>query len=197
MFVFTPSPLKPNKCNKQWWNHRALTRSILGKVTKFGVHCFMPSKLLRASRATQSVSIARTTQNTKIRKPWVTYVYTCRYSWLVFVLVTLPQFDLFCDRGSLGFVSTSVFFAGFFVGSIVVSPFSDKFGRKRPLFICGFFCWLFSFVSAFAPAFWVFALCRAIVGFMVGKYYWDPNCESCLILNFLSNYQLKLSNKLQ
>lgn len=60
---------------------------------------------------------------------------------------------------------------GFFIGSIVVSPISDKFGRKRPLFICGFFCWLFSFVSAFAPTFWFFALCRAIVGFMVGAYH--------------------------
>ena len=50
-----------------------------------------------------------------------------------------------------------------------MSSISDKFGRKRPLFICGFICCLFHFISAFAPAFWVFALFRAIVGFTIGK----------------------------
>ncbi|KAJ7383543.1 hypothetical protein OS493_027206 [Desmophyllum pertusum] len=82
----------------------------------------------------------------------------------------VTEFDLVCDRGSLGFVSTSVIFAGFFVGGIAVSSLSDKFGRKRPLFTCGFFCWLFNFVSAFSPAFWFFALSRFIVGFMVGGF---------------------------
>ena len=75
-----------------------------------------------------------------------------------------------CERGSLGFVSTSVIFAAFFIGSIIVSTFSDKFGRKRPLFICGFLCCLVHFISAFSPAFWFFALCRAILGFMIGKF---------------------------
>ena len=79
------------------------------------------------------------------------------------------QFDLVCDRGSLGFVSASVIFIGFIVGSVSVSTISDKFGRKLPMFACGFFCCVFHFVSAFAPAFWVFALFRAIVGFMIGK----------------------------
>ena len=74
-----------------------------------------------------------------------------------------------CERGSLGFVSTSVIFAGFFIGSIVVSSVSDKFGRKRPLFICGFICCVVHLVSAFSPAYWVFALFRAIVGFTIGK----------------------------
>lgn len=85
-------------------------------------------------------------------------------------LQLLLQFDLVCERGSLGFVSTSVIFAGFFIGGILISIISDKFGRKLPLFTCGFFCCLFHFVSAFSPVFWVFALFRAIVGFMIGKW---------------------------
>ena len=60
-------------------------------------------------------------------------------------------------------------FAGHFIGSIAVSPISDKFGRKIPLFVGGFFCCLFNFVSAFSPAFWVFALLRAFIGFAIGK----------------------------
>ena len=60
-------------------------------------------------------------------------------------------------------------FAGHFIGSIAVSPISDKFGRKIPLFIGGFFCCLFNFVSAFSSAFWVFALFRAFIGFAIGK----------------------------
>ncbi|XP_068703012.1 organic cation/carnitine transporter 2-like isoform X2 [Montipora capricornis] len=82
----------------------------------------------------------------------------------------VTQFDLVCDRGSLGFVSTSVIFAGHFVGSIAVSTISDKFGRKIPLYVCAFFCCLFNFVSAFSPTFWVFALFRALVGFFIGAY---------------------------
>ncbi|KAM7440832.1 hypothetical protein ABFA07_010066 [Porites harrisoni] len=82
----------------------------------------------------------------------------------------VTEFDLVCDRGSLGFVSTSVIFAGFFIGSILVSPISDKFGRKLPLFICGFLCCVFHFASSFAPVFWLFALFRAIIGFMIGAY---------------------------
>ena len=54
-------------------------------------------------------------------------------------------------------------------GSLCVSTISDKIGRRLPLFVCGFLCSLFNFVSAFAPEFWVFALFRAIVGFMIGK----------------------------
>lgn len=80
------------------------------------------------------------------------------------------QFDLVCDRGSLPFVSTSVIFAGHFIGSIAVSTISDKFGRKIPLYVCGFFCCLFNFVSAFSPAFWVFAVFRSLVGFFIGEY---------------------------
>jgi len=82
----------------------------------------------------------------------------------------VTEFDLVCDRGSLGFVATSIIFAGFFVGSLVVSPISDKYGRKIPLFVCGFLCSLFHFVSAFVQHFWLFALFRCIVGFMIGAY---------------------------
>ena len=84
-----------------------------------------------------------------------------------------------CERGSLGFVSTSVIFAAFFIGSLIVSSVSDKFGRKRPLFICGFICCIVHLVSAFSPAFWVFALFRAVVGFTIGKLY---NCDFVVVL---------------
>ncbi|XP_058972157.2 solute carrier family 22 member 15 [Pocillopora verrucosa] len=82
----------------------------------------------------------------------------------------VTEFDLVCERGSLGFVSTSMIFAGFFIGSILVSTLSDRFGRKRPLFLCGFICCVVHLISAFSPAFWFFALCRCIVGFMIGAY---------------------------
>ncbi|XP_020625382.1 solute carrier family 22 member 5-like, partial [Orbicella faveolata] len=82
----------------------------------------------------------------------------------------LSQFDLVCERGSFGFISTSVIFLGFFIGSICVSTISDKFGRKHPLFVCGFICAIFNFASVFAPAFWVFAVFRCIIGFMQGAF---------------------------
>lgn len=90
---------------------------------------------------------------------------------VMFYSITSPsQFDLVCKRGSFGFISTSVIFLGFFIGSICVSTISDKFGRKYPLFICGLLCSIFNFASVFAPAFWVFAIFRGIIGFMQGKF---------------------------
>ena len=52
-----------------------------------------------------------------------------------------------------------------------MSPISDKFGRKLPLFICGFLCCVFHFASSFVSVFWLFALSRAIIGFMIGETY--------------------------
>ena len=92
------------------------------------------------------------------------------------------QFDLVCERGSLGFVSTSVIFLGFFIGGIGVSPISDKFGRRLPLFVCGALCSVFHFFSALVPAYWVFALFRAIVGFMIGKLFSRIQIGICLVL---------------
>ena len=52
-----------------------------------------------------------------------------------------------------------------------MSPISDKFGRKLPLFICGFLCCVFHFASSFVSVFWLFALFRTIIGFMIGETY--------------------------
>ena len=60
-------------------------------------------------------------------------------------------------------------FVGFFVGGIVVGPFSDKFGRKITMYISGFLLSVVSLLAAFPEAFWLFALFRYLIGFGIGK----------------------------
>ena len=60
-------------------------------------------------------------------------------------------------------------FVGFFVGGIVVGPFSDKFGRKITMYISGFLLSVVSLLAAFPEAFWLFALFRCLIGFGIGK----------------------------
>ena len=80
------------------------------------------------------------------------------------------QFDLVCDKAIYGTVSSSLIFVGWIVGALFVGTLADKFGRKIMVFSFGFFCALFSLLSAFPNAFWLFALFRFIVGFSIGMY---------------------------
>ena len=59
-------------------------------------------------------------------------------------------------------------FVGFFVGGIAVGPFSDKFGRKKTMYISGLIVSFFSLIAAFPHAFWLFALLRCLIGFGIG-----------------------------
>ncbi|KAL9979756.1 hypothetical protein ACROYT_G017465 [Oculina patagonica] len=80
----------------------------------------------------------------------------------------VTQFDLVCDKAIYGTVSSSLIFVGWLLGAMVVGTLADKFGRKIMVYIFGFFVALFSLLSAFPNAYWLFALFRFIVGFSIG-----------------------------
>ena len=69
-----------------------------------------------------------------------------------------------------GTIGSSMIFVGFFVGGIAVGPFSDKFGRKITMYLSGILVSVVSLLAAFPKAFWLFALCRCVIGFGIGKY---------------------------
>ncbi|XP_020605192.1 organic cation transporter protein-like [Orbicella faveolata] len=82
----------------------------------------------------------------------------------------VTEFDLVCERGLYGAVGSSMIFVGFFLGGIVVGPFSDKFGRKITMYISGLMVSVVSLLAAFPHAFWLFALARCVIGFGIGGY---------------------------
>lgn len=96
--------------------------------------------------------------------------FTCSNEHLInFVFALLLQFDLVCSKSIYGTLALAAVFVGFFVGAIIIGPFTDKFGRKPTIFISGFVIALFSLVSAFPKVFWLFAVLKIIVGLGVGK----------------------------
>lgn len=85
-------------------------------------------------------------------------------------LFCLIQWDLVCDRSILQSVSTSSIFAGWFLGAIVLSWVSDKTGRRKVAYFGSLLIVAFALLSSGAPYFWLFVLCRAVVGFGIGWY---------------------------
>lgn len=80
----------------------------------------------------------------------------------------VTQFDLVCDKAIYGTISSSLIFAGWILGAVVVGTLADKYGRKIMVFSFGTLCALFSLLSAFPNVYWLFALFRLIVGIAIG-----------------------------
>lgn len=59
---------------------------------------------------------------------------------------------------------------GAFIGSLIASPISDKWGRKVPLYIADVLFIIGSITMALAPNVWVLILGRFIIGICVGIY---------------------------
>jgi len=62
-------------------------------------------------------------------------------------------------------------FFGWFVGNVVFGILSDKYGRRKILFLSSsLVCWV-AFASSFVPWYWLYAILRFIIGFGLGKYH--------------------------
>lgn len=87
----------------------------------------------------------------------------------MFIHLFVLQFDLVCGKSIYGTLALAAVFLGFFVGAIIIGPFTDKFGRKPTIFISGFVIGVFSLVSAFPKIFSLFVVFKIIVGLGVGE----------------------------
>ena len=67
-------------------------------------------------------------------------------------------------------IASSMVFVGYFLGGISVGPFADKLGRRLTIYVYGFIVGIFSLLTAFPQAYWLFAVFRFLVGFGVGKF---------------------------
>ena len=81
------------------------------------------------------------------------------------------KYDLVCEKFYLNHFSTSVFFFGNAIGSTVYSAFSDRHGRLRSMYLSAASCLVSGIGAAFAPRYWIFALCRCLNGMGAGGLY--------------------------
>ena len=98
------------------------------------------------------------------------------------ICFSFSQFDLVCSKSIYGTLAIASVFVGFFLGAIIIGPFTDKFGRKPTIFISGFVIALFSLVSAFPKVFWLFVVFKIFVGLGVGKRIFVKYCCQCSLL---------------
>ncbi|EDO42217.1 predicted protein, partial [Nematostella vectensis] len=78
------------------------------------------------------------------------------------------QWDLVCEYSSLSWATNSIMFTGWLFGNIVFGILSDKYGRRKVLFISScMVCWV-AFASSFVPYYWLYAVFRFFIGFGLG-----------------------------
>ncbi|XP_068597090.1 solute carrier family 22 member 7-like [Brachionichthys hirsutus] len=92
----------------------------------------------------------------------------CQNGWIydnsTFTSTIATEWDLVCDRKSLANTSTTIFFMGVMVGSIILGYLSDKYGRKNTLFVASVMAVVFGFSSALANSFILFVVLRFLTG---------------------------------
>ena len=77
----------------------------------------------------------------------------------------VTEFDIYCDKDWAIYMSTSIFFIGSLVGSIVLGWISDNYGRKNILFVSFLILLLSGLFAPFMPSLEMFLFCRFLVGF--------------------------------
>lgn len=75
------------------------------------------------------------------------------------------EWDLVCDKKSLSKTTGTIFFFGVMLGAIAFGYLCDKYGRKSTLLASYILSIVFSFSSAFANSYTLFAVLRFLTGF--------------------------------
>lgn len=78
------------------------------------------------------------------------------------------EWNLICSRTSLASLAQSMMQIGTLAGSFILGYVSDRYGRKTVVLISLFFEVVFVAISAVVPDFWMFLVCRFLIGVMVG-----------------------------
>ena len=79
----------------------------------------------------------------------------------------LFQFDLVCDRSWLVSFTQTILVCGMTVGSMVISPLPDQFGRKPVHLIGVFLLAMFSLATSFSYHYITFVVLRFITGVLI------------------------------
>ncbi|XP_033111768.1 organic cation transporter protein-like [Anneissia japonica] len=76
----------------------------------------------------------------------------------------VQEFDIVCGQSHRATTSWTVYFGGVLFGSFLFGNIADLFGRKPTFFIALGLQVVSEILIAFVPAFWLYSLCRFIVG---------------------------------
>lgn len=83
-----------------------------------------------------------------------------------FLLLSMKQWDLVCDRGRLSALSQTVMMTGVIFGSFIFGHISDRFGRKRVLTLALLCQGCLGVIEAFSPTFVFFVIIRFFMGIL-------------------------------
>ncbi|XP_059179046.1 organic cation transporter protein-like [Physella acuta] len=92
----------------------------------------------------------------------------CTYAWVYsseFVSTIVSEWDLVCVRAYLSELSTTLYLIGSMCGALLISPLSDRFGRRLVLLVCLLSQAVMGACVAASPNYAVFTTLRFIVGF--------------------------------
>uniref|UniRef100_A0A914WD23 Major facilitator superfamily (MFS) profile domain-containing protein n=1 Tax=Plectus sambesii TaxID=2011161 RepID=A0A914WD23_9BILA len=93
----------------------------------------------------------------------------------------VSEFQLVCERESLGEWSTSGFMVGIMVGGLTLPTLADRYGRRPVLLVAVWFMGIFGQLSALAPSYTTFVIARFLAGSMYAgatMITWVLACES-------------------
>uniref|UniRef100_A0A3Q1HKD7 Major facilitator superfamily (MFS) profile domain-containing protein n=1 Tax=Anabas testudineus TaxID=64144 RepID=A0A3Q1HKD7_ANATE len=95
----------------------------------------------------------------------------CQNGWEYYnTMYTATIFDLVCDKASWVEMIQAVFVAGALVGSLLLGPFAESFGRKRAIQISAVISPIFIVTTAFCPNVYLYLASQFMVGFGSGAY---------------------------
>ncbi|XP_026749122.1 organic cation transporter protein-like [Galleria mellonella] len=90
------------------------------------------------------------------------------YDQSTIVTSVTSEWNLICDRTAFASLAQSMMQIGILVGSLLFGYISDSFGRKPSVLMSLFFEPVFIITSAIVPQFWMFLVCRFLIGTAVG-----------------------------
>eukprot|EP00794_Sanderia_malayensis_P019002 gene19002-20914_t len=76
----------------------------------------------------------------------------------------VTQFDIHCETEYYIYLSTSLLFIGWGIGSVIFGYLADRYGRFKVLVVSVIGIIVITFLSAFAPNYALFAVSRLVVG---------------------------------
>ncbi|XP_035028775.1 solute carrier family 22 member 7-like [Hippoglossus stenolepis] len=93
----------------------------------------------------------------------------CQSGWVydnsTFTSTLATEWDLVCDSKSLTKTTSTIFFVGVMMGAIATGYLCDKYGRRNILLASYIMSLVFSYASAFANSYVMFAVLRFLTGF--------------------------------
>ncbi|RUS91567.1 hypothetical protein EGW08_000682 [Elysia chlorotica] len=116
----------------------------------------------------KSAAIGRECDILMCRENGTNFTRPCDNGWVYgdeFESTIVSEWDLVCVRAYLNELSTTIYMIGSMMGALLITPLSDKFGRRLVLLVCLVSQAIVGTCVAFSPTYAIFTILRFIVGF--------------------------------